>query len=626
MTNRKVLTTAILIMAISMSIAGTQDVFAGHGLPKGDDDHSCEKRAQSPEITGITPTIDGAILEWTQDPLRTGKGGHHICEPAVEFQIVSGTYNVTEDAEEFEVEENEYETTITGLECGTEYEVEITTTHAKGKDTSTSDEYETLSCPVEEEEEEDPEVVEVHCEVEYEFEMFLIWGERYGYGECIYYFSDGSHEEFEVHVEGEFTVGSLIDGFRTIDGSFHIEDYDENSLWLDETGSIEIDCEDVETEDDEEFEVPYCLETDVTVEGGEGIFSFLQGGGERSATGYFTTHFIFTDGYAYSTIWIFFGEEEEPDEDEVEPETEEENNNGGGGDDRHKTSPTSGNDWNTLENLVEGGITVDGVSFTLTDNWYTPFRQIQIETGSTHSFGVKTFAQNGGLMVQEIAFGITAVGDYANAEALIEVHYDWDKTILDVKVVQDTEVIDVSTLNVSTDQVKCRSDADAICYQTDFYLKFNEPLKDKVYAVKAFDMTRRTLMPHYFNEGINIFGDSLNPMLTIQLASTEKFEGLITITQIEKYSNIWTTEDGRIFDADNYFSQTNKVYQKGSNDGRGSLILQQIKDGQAYLASQLYFDSSLIQGVDGGFIPAIVDTDGDSREQTLQKLVWNVSG
>ena len=30
------------------------------------------------------------------------------------------------------------------------------------------------------------EVVAVHCELAYEFEMFLIFGERYGYGECIY--------------------------------------------------------------------------------------------------------------------------------------------------------------------------------------------------------------------------------------------------------------------------------------------------------------------------------------------------------------------------------------------------------------------------------------------------------
>ncbi|KKL76627.1 hypothetical protein LCGC14_2043020, partial [marine sediment metagenome] len=37
----------------------------------------------------------------------------------------------------------------------------------------------------------------------------------------------------------------------------------------------------------------------------------------RTAQGYFTTEFIFTEGYAYSTIWIFF------DCPECEPEVEE---------------------------------------------------------------------------------------------------------------------------------------------------------------------------------------------------------------------------------------------------------------------------------------------------------------
>jgi hypothetical protein len=42
--------------------------------------------------------------------------------------------------------------------------------------------------------------------------------------------------------------------------------------------------------------------------------------------------------------------------------------------------------------------------------------------------------------------------------------------------------------------------------------------------------------------------------------------------------------------------------------------------GQAYLGS-LYFDSSKIQGVDGGFIAPAVD-EVNKREQTLSKLTW----
>jgi hypothetical protein len=523
MTNRQVLTIAILTIAISMSIAGSQDVFAHQGY-------------NPPVITSVTPTIDGAIVEWTQQK----KSGSN----PKDFTIESDSFSV-------EVNGNIRTATITGLECGEEYEVEVTADWRFHRDLSDTEDYETLDCEPEEEHE-----LPEDCSSQYE----------------------------------DPVITSIV---PTIDGAV------------------------VNWTQDQKHVLFWCFDPrEFSIESGSYFEDHIEGDTSGTAT---ITGLACGTNYdvEVSTDWIFHSDT--TDSDSYTTLACEEDERGGGGDDRHKTAPTSGNDWNTFENLVEGGITVDRVSFTLVDNWYTPFEQIQIETGSTHTFGVTTFAQNGGLMVQEIAFGIPEVGYYQDAEALVEVHYDWDKTILELVVVQDTEVLDV--LSVSTDQVECRSDSDAMCYQTNLTIKFNEPLKDKVYAVKAFDMTRRTMMPHYFNEGINIFGDSLNPMLTMQIASTEKFEGLITITQTEKYSNLWVTEDGRIFDSDKFFSQTNKVYQYGYNDARGSLVQQMNLDGQAYLASQLYFDSSKIQGVDGGFIAPALDLDGDHREQTLQKLV-----
>jgi hypothetical protein len=527
MTNRQVLTTAILVIAISMSIAGSQDVFADH-----------RDRYQPPEITNVVPTIDGAFVEWTQEQRRG-------FDPK-DFEITSDSFNEEVDGDVRSI-------TITGLECGTEYEVEVEADwrgHGKLRDTES---YETLAC---EPEEPEPE-------------------------------GEGCSRHYEDPVITSITP--------TIDGAV--------VTWTQEQKKVIFHCF-----DPREFKVT----------SGSFIEDHIEGDTSGTAT---ITGLSCGTNYdvEVATDWIFHSDTTDSDS-YTTLACEEEDERGGGGDDRHKTAPTSGNDWNTFENLVEGGITVDRVSFTLTDNWWTPFEQIQIETGSTHTFSVTTFAQNGGLMVQEIAFGIPEVGYYQDAEALVEVHYDWDKTILELVVVQDTEVLDV--LSVSTDQVLCRDESDAICYQTNLTIKFNEPLKDKVYAVKAFDMTRRTMMPHYFNDGINVFGDSTNPMITMQIASTEKFEGLIEITQVEKYSSLWVSEDGRIFDADNYFSQTNKEIQQGYNDARGSIIMQQRADGQAYLASQLYFDSSLIQGTDKGFIAPALDLDGDHRDQTLQSLDW----
>jgi YVTN family beta-propeller protein len=222
-------------------------------------------------------------------------------------------------------------------------------------------------------------------------------------------------------------------------------------------------------------------------------------------------------------------------------------NNGGSGDGRHQTAPTSGLDWNTFEQIVKGGFTVNGKSIDITDNWHTDFEKQSLLIGKINSFGIKTHAQNNGLLFQEIAFGIPAVGEYQNAEAILTVWYNHDKSIKDVTVEQDRHIIDSTSLQVLTSQIPCGY-IDSACYQTDIYAIFNEPLQYDVFAIKAVDMSRRSMMPTYLNEGLDISGYSLNPLATKEIPDPYKYEGLITVTQLHPLSNLWGTENGRIFE------------------------------------------------------------------------------
>jgi len=266
---------------------------------------------------------------------------------------------------------------------------------------------------------EQPQVVEVHCEVFYEFEMFLVFGEREGYGECIYLFSDGSEEEHEVEVGGEFQVGSLVEGFRTIEGTFHIEDYDDNALWLDEEGSVEIDC-DIETEEEEEEATPYCLETEVTVEEGEGIFSFLDGSGTRTAEGYFFTEFIFTEGFAYSTIWIFFDCPEcEPEE---EPEEETKKNGGGCS---NCQQPSIGI-TEKGKRVVDGGITINGNTIDASF-YHTPYPLIQAQIGTPVDFVFKIWDdRENNIKHVQVQLGKNKVGESFNKVGSVT----WDRDVM----------------------------------------------------------------------------------------------------------------------------------------------------------------------------------------------------
>ena len=273
----------------------------------------------------------------------------------------------------------------------------------------------------------------------------------------------------------------------------------------------------------------------------------------------------------------------------------------GNGDSRHKTAPTSGLDWNTFKQIVEGGFTVNGKSIDIIDNWHTDFEKQKISIGKINSFGIKTYAQNNGLLFQEISFGIPKVGEYQNAEVIITVWYNHDKSIKDVTIEQDRYIIDSSSLQVLTSQIPCGY-IDSTCYQTDIYAIFNEPLQYDVFAIKAVDMSRRSMMPTYLNEGFDISGHSLNPMQTKQIPGPEKYEGLITVTQLERFSDLWKTEDGRIFEMWGESNSFKLVYQPSEDKSQDTGSIKDRDHSSFYNWKQLqidkaqeYFDSGIIQ-------------------------------
>jgi len=439
------------------------------------------------------------------------------------------------------------------------------------------------------------QVVEVHCDVEYDFEMFLIFGERSGYGECVYIFEDGSEQHEEVHVSGEFIVGSLVEGFRTIDGSFHIEDYEDNALWLDEEGSVEIDC-DIETEEEEEFETPYCLETEVIVEEGEGIFSFLDGEGIRTAEGYFTTEFIFTEGYAYSTIWIFFDCPEcEP---EVEPEPEAEEEDGGGGC-TNCEPPTLGLNKQGDQRMVDGGFTCNRQTVDV-ENYYTDFPTITNSVGQplqctfiiyedTHADNVRHF---------EFAVG-KRVGD-AMSDVQGKIVWDRDFKLVET-VTYDSELF--RNVYILSSLAKCLDESNTpTCLRLTLSATPKMPLVDEIIVKTNVWDERRNAKQNFYNDGIDFVGYTENPLPYFNVVDGRN--GITTITTtdltledqthaVDQYGNTWTL--------------TNNVWQKDYVSPDMSCNVSSyigydrtcpefaiMKQGQA-LRGQQYFNSSDIQ-------------------------------
>jgi hypothetical protein len=219
----------------------------------------------------------------------------------------------------------------------------------------------------------------------------------------------------------------------------------------------------------------------------------------------------------------------------------------------HLTRPTFGLDHENNKQKVDYGFKLNDKKFSLSDNFHTPFVEQTINIGEKNVFEATVYSEKG-LHVQEFLFGISQVGDAHLAELGIEVWFNNNGDIEEIRAIQETDVVDAEHILATHEKVKCRlNSAEKECDSTRISVTFLEPLKDKIMAIKAIDYKNRYQIT-YLNEGIDLSGKSLNPMQSVIIPSPTRNEGPIEITQTEKYGVLWTSDDGRIFERNSFGS------------------------------------------------------------------------
>lgn len=287
--------------------------------------------------------------------------------------------------------------------------------------------------------------------------------------------------------------------------------------------------------------------------------------------------------------------------------------------------PTFGMSTSGDESVVDDGFRINNQTYSITDNFHTPFELHQVVIGETNSFEAKIYAENK-LKVQEFLFGVPEVGKSNLAEMGIEVWYGLNGEISEVKTVQKSNVVDESTLVATHEKTTCKDgDTEQKCDLTQISVTFLEPLKDSVMAIKAIDYKNRYQIT-YLNEGISLLGDSLNPMPTKMIASSEKGEGLIKVTQAEKYSNYWISEDGRIFEMNDFgsFKQINyqfeRFHDKGNAFTRMHSDFGQIISYEQHRAEKIFNSQKIISTTPESFSFNFTIPDRINEEMKLEML------
>jgi len=198
------------------------------------------------------------------------------------------------------------------------------------------------------------------------------------------------------------------------------------------------------------------------------------------------------------------------------------------------------------ERIVEKGFSYNGNAVDA-ELFYTPFPLITVEVGKQNLAILKVYENYGIENIRHIGlgFGLEKNQAISESKAIIEYDISFDGTT-------KTSVYDpnnaLGNVTVVTIPTKCKvNDAKENCLEVQFYHTFRESLEFNIVGTNVWD-ERRNGWQNYFNDGVEIVGNSLNPPKKIQVLDRLGYPKTITIMErnvgADEEGNIWYNENG----------------------------------------------------------------------------------
>ena len=181
-------------------------------------------------------------------------------------------------------------------------------------------------------------------------------------------------------------------------------------------------------------------------------------------------------------------------------------NNGSGCDDCE--APTLGINSKS-KRIIENGFTYNGNSVDA-ERFFTPYPLITANVGKQNTAVFKIYEDKGPENIKHFsfAFGLDK-GEYiGESKAMIELDIDHEGT--ETVTVTDPENT-LDNIKVSTNITNCNEDdSDTQCLIVTIEHRFRAPLDFNIVGTDVWDM-KRNAWQNYFNHGIQVTGESLNP-------------------------------------------------------------------------------------------------------------------
>lgn len=209
--------------------------------------------------------------------------------------------------------------------------------------------------------------------------------------------------------------------------------------------------------------------------------------------------------------------------------------------------PTVGVDGNQ-NRIVEQGFSFNGNPVDV-EQFYTPYPLITTKVGELNTVKLKIYEERGNENIAHVglSYGLGKGESFTQGRATIE----WDKTFdgkESITLFDPNHVL--GQVNVTTSTIDCSSKNNAKCLEITFDHIFRESLEYNMLATNIWDYQRNGWQ-NYFNHGIEITGDSMNPPDVYtgiykghiyELTETGKNTAIDTEGNSWTFSKIWTRD------------------------------------------------------------------------------------
>ncbi len=206
--------------------------------------------------------------------------------------------------------------------------------------------------------------------------------------------------------------------------------------------------------------------------------------------------------------------------------------------------PTLGIDSN-LKGMVKNG-------FSYNDNpvdvnlYYTPYPLVKVKVGQENKVVLKVYEDGGTQNIEHIGLGFGLAKGESFSDSKATINLDRTRDGMETVSTYDPEHV-FDNVRIQSERGRCDGSIHTQCMIFTIYHTFRSPLKFDMVATYVWDF-KGNAWQNYYNHGIHITGESLNPPKTQSVAfGTKEMHGLFTLTQIDIFEDKWIDEFGNIY-------------------------------------------------------------------------------